>query len=329
MAYMRMGLVILLAAATAGLPGCPPATPPKQAATPLTTRVQRSSWGGPAGPGIILTTPHYRLYTTTRSHALQTYLPGFMEAAYAHYLDLTGLSERPVQQAMEIYMPASRREWDAMTVAVLGEGTPARRLEAGGYCYKGKCFLWQVGGTGTFSVAAHEGLHQFLYHRLRDGLPMWLEEGLCVLTEGHQFDGNAVRFLPEHNPARFNSLRSAILREGWIPLRDLLVMDSTDAVSGGTQRAVGYYGQLWALALMLREKPAYRAGLSHLMADAAAGKLHEALGLPRKALDAIQRHSRAYNQAVGERVFRHYFSGDLDAFEREYLAYAKALTGIE
>jgi hypothetical protein len=150
-----------------------------------------------------------------------------------------------------------------------------------------------------------------------------------VLAEGHEFTRDAVRFRPEENPTRFNSLRSAILRDGWIPLRNLLAMDSTDAVSRGTEHAVGYYGQLWALALLLRDRPAYGEGLSRLLADAAAGTLHEAVGVPRHALDAIQRNGRAYNQAISEPLFRHYFSDDLDAFEREYLAYAKALTGVE
>ena len=39
---------------------------------------------------------------------------------------------------------------------------------------------WDMGGIGTLGTASHEGLHQFLACRMKDHLPMWVEEGLCT-----------------------------------------------------------------------------------------------------------------------------------------------------
>ena len=179
------------------------------------------------------------------------------------------------------------------------------------------------------SVASHEGLHQLFAHRLADRLPMWLEEGLCTTAEGYAILGETVRFTPNRNVKRFNHLRNAIIQDYWIELPKLLPMDAGDAVAGQfVEKAVGYYGQLWALVQFIRSRPDYNAGMKRMFADAVAGRLHEAMGVPRPAFEQLRLRGRIYNRSVAEPFFRYYIDDDLEGFEIEYKAFARRLTQL-
>jgi len=223
---------------------------------------------------------------------------------------------------------ATRHQWAVLTAARLGENAPHLNISAGGYCHAGVCALWDIGARPTLSVACHEGLHQFFAHRLKGALPMWLEEGLCSTMEGHIVRGNTIVFTPAHNPSRHGSLRTAIINGHWIPIKRLLPMDAGDAVGGMPEKSVGYYGQVWALSLFLRSVPEYRAGMRHLIRDARDGKLHVALGQPEFAVLRLRRMGRPYNRTVSKPLFRHYISDDMEAFDRDYFAFARKLAGL-
>lgn len=296
----------------------------------MLTEVKRSPWNSEHSNGEVLTTRHYQIYTTSKNRMLTRYVPGFMEAAHQDYLRLTGLSDRASVKPMPIYIMASRREWVLLTKSVIRAHREAYlSIEAGGYCYKGVCVFWDLGGLRTLRVAAHEGLHQFLHNRMKDRLPVWVEEGLCVSTEGHRIDGERVLFTPDTNPFRFSNLRAAILQEHWKPIRKLLPMDAADVTVRSTERAVAYYAQLWALSMMIRSHPVYREGLKRMIADAEGGHLYRALNLSAVALKKLRRLGRGYNRAIAEPVFRHYITDDLDAFDREFLAFGKKAAGLE
>jgi hypothetical protein len=229
---------------------------------------------------------------------------------------------------MHLYMLGTRKEWAALTAKVTGPlAGKYLSIEAGGYCHAGVCVFWDIGNLATLSVASHEGLHQFFHHRLKDRLPAWMEEGLCSTAEGYEIQGRAVRFTPDRNVLRFNHLRSLISGGRWVALAELLPMDAGDIAGRPTEHAVGYYGQLWALALFIRSQPAYRAGMQRLMADAEQGTLHQALNLAPAELAAMRMRPKQYNQAVSVAMFRHYVSGDLEGFESNFKAYARRLAG--
>lgn len=323
-------LLLALAVALSGCGGPEQRRAAGQTAISLETRVASAPWLAGRSTGEILTTRHYRIFTTARRPALLRYLPGFMEAAHRQYLSLTGLAGRTDNQPLPIYMMGTRAEWALLTKKIAG---PQRdillSIEAGGYFRDGVCVFWDSGPTTTFSVAAHEGLHQFLHYRLKDRLPMWLEEGLCVSAEGHQITNGSVRFTPDRNPFRFSSLRRGILRGYWLPIAELLPMDAGDAVAKGTDRAVSYYAQLWVLSIMLRTGPDYRRGFDELISDAEAGRFAESLGLPPGTLSLLSKRGRAYNRKMSAPLFRHYITDDLDAFDREYLAFARRFARLD
>ena len=250
-----------------------------------------------------------------------------MEAARENYLRLTGLSPLPRTKPYVIYMMGTRAEWALLTKNVVRVHKEIfLSIQAGGFCYDGICLFWDIGGFSTFSLSAHEGLHQFLHFRLRNHLPMWVEEGLCVSAEGYEMNGNTVRFTPDRNPFRFRSLRRGIVEGYWIPLDKLLPMDAGDAVSN-TDRAVSYYAQLWALSILLRTHPSYSPQFRRLLTDAAAGRFREALDIPTDLWPKLR--GRVYNRTISEPVFRRYISEDLDAFETEYLDFARRLAGLK
>ncbi|MFA6133672.1 MAG: hypothetical protein WC869_06610 [Phycisphaerae bacterium] len=291
----------------------------------MATAVKRAPWT----TGSCLASQHYVVYCTTNNRALETFLPGFMEAAYDNYLALTCLSERRLKEPLPIYLMGTRAEWASLTTSVVGANAKTYlALQAGGYCYQGVCVFWDIGNLPTFTVASHEGFHQFLHHRLADRLPMWLEEGMCTVAEGYDLSEDHVTFTADRNVLRFSDLRNAIVAGKWIPLGKLLPMDAGDAVVGSNVEAVGYYGQLWALQQFIRSRPDYKAGLTRLLADAEKGKLNTAMGMTAPQLAQLRSNGKAYNQTVSPVLFRQYICSDLAGFERDYFAYAKKIARL-
>jgi hypothetical protein len=229
---------------------------------------------------------------------------------------------------MPIYMMASRQQWADLTRSrrAVGRNVP---IEAGGYCFRGVSVFWDLGGLTTCSVAAHEGLHQFLHSRLRQPLPLWLEEGLCTLAEGYRIDGDHVTFAPAENTRRRVRLQKAISAGRWIPLRVLLAMNSSDVVGRGHGASLDYYAQVWALTRFIRVSAAYRRGVTRLISDARDGRLDQAMKLPPGALARLRRHPGAYHRTIGLPLFRAYVAGDLRGFEQRYRRFARTLARLK
>jgi hypothetical protein len=325
MTRMSARYALGIALIAAGLAGCQPDGPDTQAAS-LLTDVRTDAWDTPYGPGRRLVTPHYEIYTTVGGKNLARFLPGFMEAANDYYLRLTGLPARRAGERLTVYMLADRQQWTALMKHRTGR---VFDIHAGGLCINGVCVFWDIGMLRSLSVAAHEGLHQFFHYRLKDRLPMWLEEGLCTTAEGYRLEGHSVVFTPRKNLSRFTDLRNAIVSQRWRSLDELLPLHSAEVAEGhDPERAVGYYGQLWALAHFLRTTEPYRSGLRRLLADAEAGRLHRALDLPPEAIAKLRRRPTIYNRTVSRPLFEHYITDDLDAFERQYRDYAVKLAGL-
>ncbi len=323
-------LLTVLTALAAASAGCdaPPAGRP---ATPMTTRFDVRPWDTGTGRGRELVSEHYRVFTTAESPEILNYLPGFLEAAHDNYLSLTGLPDRPAAEPMAVYMMGTRQEWASLTRSIVGpQWDTYAQIQAGGYCFRGVCVFWDIGGIASLSVASHEGLHQFVHHRFAERLPMWLEEGLAAQAEGYEVDGPSVRFTPGRNPARFNDLRHAMVNDWWIPLEKLLVMDGGDAVAlGAPERAVGYYAQVWALGDLLRTAPDLADKRAELLADAEAGRFHERLDMPRAKLERVRRLGRAYNRLVSVPLFRRYITAELDTFDARLKKHARELAGLD
>jgi hypothetical protein len=296
----------------------------------LRVEADRTDWpaGGPGGQRI--ETANYRLYTTTSSRILADVLPGFLEAARKEYLHLTGLSDATQDGKFRVYVLATWKQWARITKDRVRGPSAGKILtmQAGGYFHPdadgGACVFWNIGGSGTYSLAAHEGLHQFLHARLAQPLPKWLEEGLCTLTEGLDMSRREVIFRPDKNPVRRRGLGRALAQDRWIPLETLASMDAGDALGHDPDRPLAYYGQLWSLARFLLSRDEYARAVRKLVADAEAGRLHEALGISAADMARLQRRPRSYNRLIGRRVLEAYF-GDVDTLSERWRRFATEL----
>ncbi|MCE5278349.1 MAG: hypothetical protein ABFD92_01250 [Planctomycetaceae bacterium] len=295
----------------------------RQKWVPLVSDPVVSPWKTPLGPGRALETQHYRIFTTVNDRQMLRIFPAFMEAAYDNYYVITRLPRIAPGKKMPVYFMADRNQWVSLTEYHFGKDIGAfLDIPTGGYSHQGVGVFWQLQGMQSYSIASHEGLHQFLYYRMRNTLPAWLEEGLCTMAEGFQDrQAEAVRFTPEENISRATDLQAVIVNDRWIPLEKLLNMDSAEAISKGND-PLAFYAQVWALAMYLRYDKNYSARLQTLLTDAAAGTFHKALGVPQEKLSQLQQH-KGYNPTVAVPLFRYYFANNLAGFEKAYRNYAE------
>lgn len=320
--------------------GCEPKTSGDPQPTPATSRslstpFSSEEWSTPFGKGQRITSRHYTIYTTVHDPSLLATLPGFMEAAYQNYLDvlqqddtkdprLTAEARSLTDKPLPMYMMASRAEWEAMTINRFGQAGPARVIESGGYTFQGVTVCWAIGRTATLSVASHEGMHQFLYHALKNRLPLWAEEGLATTAEGFVLDRGIVRFTPDQNLMRLSDLRNSIINGTWLDLPTLLTTNTAAVAQAGDEtKTVGYYGQLYALMTFLRHDATYGPKWRAMLQAAREGGFDNILPSGQLQLQGMY-----YYRLAGRPLFEHYITTDLNAFEADFQRFARQLVKL-
>jgi hypothetical protein len=233
-------------------------------------------------------TDHFVVYTTEKSPVVAQAMPGFLEAALAHYrVMITPLPEPG--GVMDTYVLADRGQWQMLSRMLLGDERAggAASVQRGGLTYRGRSMIFDLGPAETLAIAAHEGWHQYTQLTFRQPLPVWLEESLATLAEGHAWAGPTPVFLPWANPARFDRLREAFER-GEVLSVEQIITSTPGALLGGPgteerpgprrgasvqDAAAAWYSHAWALGLYLREHagPEARRGLERALLDARAG----------------------------------------------------------
>lgn len=298
--------------------GCNSPTPPPIVA-------QESDWSpAPGINGIHLQTDHYDLYVTAKDDLLMAYLPTFLETAFVEYSKLAPPSN-DAQKRMASYLFDNRGQWAAFTRRF----SPARanvylHIKAGGYMDHATAttVIWDLGRDRTLALLAHEGMHQYFAAHFPEPVAAWLNEGLATQWESFDLKGPYPTFTPRRNYHRTNGLREALTSDvGWIPLKQLLAMHAGQAVVQTGQTTRGYYAQVWALVLFMREgnDGAYSDKLVQLLADAGTQRLKITI----KAYRAFT--PEAGNIPDAEVMFRRYITEDLDGFEQEFRAFAEGL----
>lgn len=282
-------------------PGCKAPLPAAAESTVTDWKFGRSS-------GKRLTTEHYELFTTLEDQRLLSTLPELMERTYEHYERLVppahGFGER-----MQVYLFARRPEWEYFTRRFTGPRSNIfLQIRNGGYSEKGVTVVQYVSHPTTFPLLAHEGLHQYLHHRVTPQAPAWLNEGLATVCEGQRWSGERLtQFDANFNPARTNALAEALLEDRLLPLRQLLGTHAGRIV-GETGRTVAtYYAQVWGLVLFLMEGEdgRYAPAFARLCAELSQLRLNE----PQ------------LSNNPGEAIFRSYITDDLDDFEEQMVRF--------
>lgn len=250
--------------------GC--AQKPKQ--VPAVTGIEPWRWQNVEGH--IVTTPHYRLYTTVDDTAVLDRMARLLEGAYAEYVKLAPPLPQQSREvaAMQVYLFDDPAALEAFTRKLAGkEADVYLSVGTGGYTYDGKVVCYLGSEADTFGTLAHEGLHQYIGENFRNRLPPTIEEGLaCTFESVTVLPSGDVKFDLTSNPRRSQWLARAHRDKTLIPLDTLIYLHGGDLAGRPLALVEGYYGQCWALARMLRNDPAYAERFKYMLTAVQTGR---------------------------------------------------------
>ena len=291
--------------------GCASNRPP----SPPSAVVHLAPWTFDGADGTTVVTQHYVIYTTIADDRWLDSFARLMEEALAAYTRLAPgiqLTQRP----MECFVFASRRQWETFTREKTGDDAAIYlHITRGGYTVRNWFVAFNIGEAGTFSVAAHEGFHQFAAQNFKTRIPPFLEEGIACMFENVQWNRGVPTWNLEENPNRLASLRTAVDAGQFIPLSELITLHAGQVVNGPKARIPLFYGESWAFAQFLwtGNGKKYRTRLQRLLTDAAGGTLAGATPHPTDAV--------FWNPASAKPLLERYLGVDLKTLDAEFHAY--------
>jgi tetratricopeptide (TPR) repeat protein len=118
------------------------------------------------------------------------------------------------------------------------------------------------------SVVYHEYTHLLLVSAVRS-VPIWLNEGLAEYYSSYTLSRDARTAVI----GRVIDWRVEMLREKWLPLADVLVIDSATALHDASQRRSLFYSEAWALThYLLTQVPDGAAKINRYVVAVAEGQ---------------------------------------------------------
>ena len=283
-------------------------------------RLRSEPWAYGQRPGQRVRSPHYLIHTTIDDPEVVNALGQVMEGAFAQYRRIA--PDAPVtNRPMECYLFQYRNEWAAFTERNTGDDAPIYlQINRGGYTFGDRYVAFFIGDIQTYSVAAHEGWHQYVARHFRHRPPPFLEEGLACLFEQVYWERDLPRWDLTANANRIRGLRNAVKSKSIIDLRRLIAMHAGQVVNGSSFQVEAFYAQNWAFARFLwdAEDGRYRPALQRLLADAAAGRLYR---------DGINRQpgSTEWDPASAAPLLERYLEMPLPEIEQAYSAYIRKI----
>ena len=298
--------------ALAGCAGAPPAPP----STPLPT-----GWTYDDHPGRIITTPHYRIFTTIADAQTTSELATLMELALVQYQKVAPAAPLSAEP-MPCYFFAQRDEWADYTRHHTGVFAPLYlKINRGGYTINDTFVAFMIGNSGTFAVAAHEGFHQYVARNFKTRPPPFLEEGIASLFENVRWTGETPHWDLSITPARAARLRHASEAHELWPLETLCTMHAGDVVNLSAARIETFYAEDWAFAQFLARDPRYAPRFKIMMHDLSTGAAARFSSLPPDApKDAWDPQSVKPMLAFYMNADLATLSGDYNAFIHEIVA---------
>jgi hypothetical protein len=267
-------------------------------------------WAVEGSPGYRVSLPHYVIYSTIADHQTLVRIGQVMEGALIAYRNLTP-QVPPTNRPMESFLFQTRTQWAAYTRAHTGEDAAIYlRVNRGGYTVGDKFVAYWIGDVGTFSVAAHEGWHQYVARHLKGRLPPFLEEGTACLFEQVEWIDGLPRFDVTRNSPRLLSLRAAVDEGEMYPLAKLVRMHAGQVVGQRNSRIESFYAESWAFARFLNEADGgrYQPALHQMLLDASRGQLYA----DNTVEDAA---GPLWDPASARPMLEHYLAMDLDQIE--------------
>jgi hypothetical protein len=285
-------------------------------------------WQSEYGDGLIITTEHYKIYTTLLDSLMLCELPGFVESAYRGY---NSQLPEPIETTTEsiIYLFAERQQWEDFTRAFAGpQASLLCKIKSGAYYLNGACVVYNIGRERTFSALGHEGWHQFSIKHFKYRLPSWLNEGIAMLFETNRSHKGFFYFEPGRNAGRLGSLKKTLTENRVIPLKDLIAMNPGEVLTTNeTESVMAFYAQSYALVRFLREEGyGKRLGNYHqMLLDGLWGRWPLSEAGRRIAADRNIPLTVRWNRMVGLLLFEEYISNEFEQIEQEYLAFCRKI----
>jgi hypothetical protein len=291
-------------------------------------------WSGPTAPASVsvepwtfsnstgkqLKTPHYLIQTTIVDPDVLRRLPQVLEGAYAQY-QAFGPAPQSSKGPMKCYVFSKRSEWVEFTARHTGaDAAVYLQITRGGYTIGDWFVSYYVGDSATFSVAAHEGWHQYVARHFKGRLPPFLEEGTACMFENVRFPGDLPRWDLSTNGNRAIGLRNAIDGRALWPLDKLITMHAGDVVQLPGDKIEAFYAQNWAFARFMWEynNGQYRGDFRKLLADTAAGTPYDPSG-------TMHRASNAWSPSSVRPMLEHYLGKPLNQIDIEYQQFIRKI----
>jgi hypothetical protein len=279
-------------------------------------------WRGGLRGGRVITTAHYRIYTTIQSPLQQRLIARVLEADYSRFTRL--VPDAAPKLPMIGYVFRNRSQWARYTRSTTGRQAPIYlHIEAGGYERNGVFAAYRSNVAEILSVVAHEAWHQFSFLALKAHLPAWLDEGLATQCEAMQWRHGYPHFTPWLNAARWEMLRSAVQRRQLLPLTALAGTQAGSVVMHNPGYIQAYYAEVWSFMLFI-EHSRYRPKLLELLSMASTGRLNTLLAGTGLTNHDIRRLTLRWNRVAGEIFLKHFFTRS-PGLKRRYVAFVDRL----
>lgn len=288
--------------------------------------VSRQGWTLDMTPGELITTPRFKLYTTSSKPFFIDNMPAFLETAFNHYVTTLGPLPPPTR-LMEVYLLDTRAQWENVTIKFMGDSADTYlRIQKGGFTYDGRAILYDIGRRDTFAITAHEAWHVYTQSTFKNSLPVYFEEGLATYMEGFRWDPQNTQkptFLPWANFERFDQLRWGVRSSKLMPLKEITMSTPQQLIARDPSAALYYYAQAWALIHFLNEGESgiHAANLRKLINDAATGKL---VPLIRSQVGDRAAGSYSYRRR-GVDLLKLYFDKTPEELEAPYRAFIEQI----
>jgi len=303
------------------LAGCAASTPKMVLEGPTAPAAYHADpWSFKQDKGALLKSPHYDIYTTIDTPDVQRSVVQVMEGALGEYEKIAPgvpVSDKP----MDCFVFANRQEWMEFTRQHTGpDSNVYLQINRGGYTIRDWYVAYYVGDAATYSVAAHEGWHQFVSRNFKGRLPPFLEEGIATMFEDVDWRTDLPRWNLARNRSRVQSLRRAIESNSIYPLGELVGMHAGNVVNQSGNRIEAFYAESWAFATFLYagDNAKYRPALRRMMSDTADGTVFDPTGVH-------QNWRLPWTPAGVKPMLEHYLGMNLDAIDAEYQKYIRKI----
>jgi hypothetical protein len=309
--YLSVSVALLLA-------GCAAAAPIVLDGPVAPVPFQVQGWSYQGNPGWCVSSAHYRLFTTLNDTEINRSVIQVMEAALTEYQKIAPgvpLSDKP----MDCYLFGARQQWVDFTRRHTGiDARIYLQITRGGYTVRDWYVAYFVGEAATYSVAAHEGWHQFVFRNFKGRLAPFLEEGIATMFEDIHWHHDLPQWNLALNRSRVAALRRAVEGNYLYPLDQLIGMHAGNVVNQSSNRIEAFYAQCWAFAAFLwsGDGGKYRAAMRRLMSDTADGTLFDPSG-------AFADGRRPWNPAGVRPILEHYLGMNLSSMDAAYQRFIK------